>query len=325
MTDLIVTNGDTAAGMLLKAGRDATVLPWRDVLHEGPILPGRLAECSPARIAYLSARFRVDPSEVAADFAERDDLMRAHREFEKVELWFEHDLYDQLQLVQVLAFFAGEEPRDGLILVQADDFLGSQTAETILGFADKARPVSAADLDLAASVWADLAQPTPAPIAARLNRPAGSLPFLRGALRRFLEELPQPASGLGRTEHTLLDAIAHGTGRPASLFHRVIAGEEAAFMGDWSFFRLIDDLAFCDVPLIAGLSPRPDGPFDGERFGDAELVLTAAGNNVLSGTADHVTLSGLDRWWAGTRLAGRAVWRFDRQAGQLVPPAVSGA
>jgi hypothetical protein len=325
MTELIITNGDTAADLLLKAGRDATVLPWRDVLHEGPILPGLLAQCSLARIAYLADRFRVDPSEVAADFAERDDLMRAHGDFEKVELWFEHDLYDQLQLVQVLAFFAGERPRDGLILVQADDFLGSQTAETILGFADKARPVSAADLDLAAAVWADLTQPTPAPIAARLNRPAGSLTFLRSALRRFLEELPAPASGLGRTEYTLLDAIARGTNRPASLFHQMIAEEEAAFMGDWSFFRLIDDLAFGDVPLIAGLSAPPDRPFDGERFHDADLALTMAGEDVLSGEDDNVVLNGLDRWWAGTRLTGRAVWRFDREAARLVPPEDSGA
>jgi hypothetical protein len=325
MTDLIITNGDTAADLLLKAGRDATVLPWRDVLHEGPIRPGPVTQCSAARIAYLADRFRVDPSEVAADFGERDALIRAHRDYQKVELWFEHDLYDQLQLVQVLAFFAGQQPRDGLILVQADDFLGSQTAETILGFAEKARPVSAADLDLAAAVWADLGRPTPAAIAARLNRPAGALPFLRAALRRFLEELPAPASGLGRTEHTLLDAIAHGTGRPISLFHQVIAEEEAAFMGDWSFFRLIDDLAFCQVPLISGVAAPRDGPFGGERFGEAELVLTAAGEDVLAGADDHVTLSGIDRWWAGTRLAGRAVWRFDREAGRLVPPAISGA
>jgi hypothetical protein len=325
MTDLIITNGDTAAELLELAGREATILPWRDVLHEGPIVPGPLTTCSQARIAYLAERFRVDPAGVAADFAERDGLVAAHRDFERVELWFEHDLYDQLQLVQVLAFFAGEEPRDGLVLVQADDFLGSQTADTILSFADKARPVAAADLDLAASVWAGLAQPTPAPIAARLNRPGGSLPFLRAALGRFLEELPAPDTGLGRTEHTLLNAIAHGTHHPASLFHQVLAAEEAAFMGDWSFFRLIDDLAFCDVPLIAGLASPPEGAFDGERFREAEVTLTVAGENVLAGLADHVDLNGVDRWWAGTRLRGNEVWRFDRAAGRLVPPAVSSA
>jgi hypothetical protein len=323
MADLIITNGDSAADLLLQAGREATVLPWRDVLHEGPIVPGPLAASTPARIAYLAERFRVDPADVAADFAERDGLIGAHRDFERVELWFEHDLYDQLQLVQILAFFAGEEPRDGLILVQADDFLGSQTAETILRFADRARPVSSADLDLAASVWADLAQPTPAPVAAWLNRPEGSLPFLRPALLRFLGELPAPGSGVGRTEQTLLASIADGTSRPASLFSQVLAAEPAAFMGDWSFLRLIDDLAFGAVPLIAGLAPPPASAFDDQRFHNAELVLTVAGEDILAGEVDHVDLNGLDRWWAGTRLSGRAVWRFDRDAGKLVPPGAS--
>jgi hypothetical protein len=323
MTDLIVTNGDSAAELLRLAGREATVLPWRDVLHEGPIAHTDLAVLTAARVAYLSARFRVDPAEVAADFAARDALIRAHREFETIELWFEHDLYDQLQLVQVLAFFAGEEPRDGLVLVQADDFLGTQTAETILAFADAARPIATADLDLAAGVWADLAQPTPERIAARLNRPDGPLPFLRAALKRFLEELPAPGSGLGRSERTILTAITGGVAEPAKLFYQAIAEEEAAFMGDWSFFRLIEDLASCEVPLIAGLPPLPQGAFDGERFRDARLTLTAAGENALAGTADHVVLNGLDRWWAGTHLYGHAVWRFDAETGLLVPPGAS--
>ncbi len=323
MTNLIVTNGDTAADLLRLAGREATVLPWRDVLHEGPITHVPLAAASAERVAYLAARFRVDPAEVAAEFAERDALIRAHRDFEAVELWFEHDLYDQLQLVQVLAFFAGEAPRDGLVLVQADDFLGSQTADTILGFAERARAVTTADLECAAEVWADLAASTPEPIAARLARPEEPLPFLKPALLRFLEELPAPDNGLGRTEQTLLAAIAHGATRPGDLFRQVIAEEEAAFMGDWSVFRLLDDLAFCAVPLIAGLAP-PETEFDGERFRHAELSLTMAGEDVLAGEDDHVALNGLDRWWAGTRLRGRAVWRFDRDAARLVSPDISG-
>ncbi len=325
MSDLIITNGDSAAELLRLAGREAILLPWRDVLHEGPITDTKLAAVTAGRAAYLSSRFRVSPADVAAEFAERDALLRAHGEFQTVELWFEHDLYDQLQLVQILSFFAGEAPREGLVLVQADDFLGSQTADTILRFADKARAVTVADLAFAAGVWADLAHPTPEPIAARLIRPEGPLPFLRPALLRFLEELPAPGSGLGRTEQTLLAAIAHGASRPANLFHQVIAAEEAAFMGDWSVFRLLDDLASCAVPLIAGLPIPSPGAFGDERFRDAELELTIAGEEVLAGEVDHVDLSGLDRWWAGTRLLGHTVWRFDRDAARLVPPADSGA
>jgi hypothetical protein len=151
------------------------------------------------------------------------------------------------------------------------------------------------------------------------------MPFLPSALRRFLSELPAPGNGLGRTEHAILTGIRQGTTAPVRLFHEVLSGEEAAFMGDWSFFHLLDDLASCDVPLIAGLAPPSLNELDTERFGEAELELTRAGTDVLAGKEDHLMLSGLDRWWAGTRLLGRTVWRYDREAGTLVPPSGPGA
>jgi len=325
MADLIITNGDNAAGILRQAGRDETILPWRDVLHEGPITETRLDACSRARVDYLAQRFRIAADDVEAEFAARDAIMRAHAGFETIALWFEHDLYDQLQLVQVLAFFAGEARTDGLSLVQADAFLGSQTPDTVLRFLERERPVDHADLDLAASVWTDLTAITPEPIVARLGELDDRLPFLKPALARFLEELPAPVSGLTRTEETILKDIAAGTVAPAALFQALLAKEEAAFMGDWSFFRILDDLASCDVPLIAGLAPPDGSAEDGERFADAELELTMAGDDVVAGNDDHVALSGLDRWWAGTRLEGRVVWRYDRAGKALVPPRVPGA
>ena len=34
---LIITNGDSAADLLRAAGETAVILPWRDVLHIGPV------------------------------------------------------------------------------------------------------------------------------------------------------------------------------------------------------------------------------------------------------------------------------------------------
>jgi hypothetical protein len=325
MAELILTNGDSAAELLREAGRQATILPWRDVLHEGPIAVD-LAASTVGRVDYLARRFRIPAKEIAAGFAERDAIVCGHREFETVELWFEHDLFDQLQLLQILAFFAGEAARGGLVLVQADDFLGRQRADTILRFAEAARPVTRVDLDLAALVWAELAAPSPEAIPARAATANAPLPFLAPALRRFLEELPAPVSGLSRTEQVTLEAIRDGMTGPGDLFREALRQEEAAFMGDWSFFRILDDLASCDVPLIAGLAAPPaEGEDDMERFAGAVLELTMAGEDVIGGEEDHVVLSGIDRWWGGTRLLGRAVWRWDRTAMRLVSPGASGA
>jgi len=319
MADLILTNGDTATDLLAAAGKTGRIVPWRDALHDGPVTAD-LEACTALRVEHLARRFHLDPTELAADFAARDALLEGHAAFDRIELWFEHDLYDQLQLVQILSVLAEAGRTEGVKLVQADDFLGAQRADTILRFAERARPVVLADLDLARGVWADLASPTPEAVAARDALPAGRLPYLKGALRRFLEELPAPGSGLSRTEEAILDGIAGGTVAPVRLFPEVIRQEEAAFMGDWSFFHILDDLASCDVPLIAGLAPAPAGEMDAERFGEAELELTPAGEDVLAGEDDHVAMSGVDRWWAGTQLRGHDVWRFDRAAAKLVAP-----
>ena len=321
MAGLIITNGDVAADLLADAGRTETILPWRDILHEGPIVGGPLEAASAVRAPWLAGRFGLDPAEVAAAFAERDGLMRRHADFDTVELWFEHDLYDQLQLVQVLSFFADEGRHDGLLLVQANDFLGAERPDTVLRFAERARPVAEEDLDAADFVWADLAMPTPEAIARRIEEPAEAMPFLVPALHRFLEELPAPATGLGRTEAEALGLIAAGVAAPLDLFRTVIGREEAAFMGDLSFFRLIEDLAIGAAPLVAGL---PDRQAE-NHLAAAVLSLTDMGKACLAGEADHVALNGLDRWWAGTLLLGTDVWRYDRGAMRLVPPAGAGA
>ncbi|HMN87866.1 MAG TPA: hypothetical protein PKA74_18035, partial [Bauldia sp.] len=95
MASLIITNGDVAADLLAEAGRPGVILPWRDILHEGPVAAGPLEALSAVRAPWLADRFGLDPAEVAETFAERDALMRRHGDFETVELWFEHDLYDQ--------------------------------------------------------------------------------------------------------------------------------------------------------------------------------------------------------------------------------------
>jgi hypothetical protein len=318
MSELIITNGDGAADLLVAAGKSGRILPWRDLLHEGPIL-AELGACTRTRIAYLAARFRIEPADVAAAFAARDAILQAHAGFERIELWFEHDLYDQLQLLQILAFFAEAGRGDGVILVQADDFLGRQRADSILRFAGKARPVETEDLHLAQATWRDLAAASPEAVAQRFTATGNRLPFLQPALRRFLEELPAPGSGLGRTEATALRQLAGGLTTPSDLFRAVLVGEEAAFMGDLSFFRLLEDLAFCPVPLIAGLAP-PAIADDGARFGKAKLALTAVGEAVLAGDDDHIALNAIDRWWGGTHLADGSVWRYDSRRGRLIAP-----
>jgi hypothetical protein len=322
--DLIITNGDSAADLLAAAGETASILPWRDMLHEGPLnTSDGLEGLSDRRSVYLAERFHLDFAQVRAEFGARDAVMRNHRRYDRIEIWLEHDLYDQLQLLQILSFFAAERRSEGIVLVQADDFLGQQKPDTIRRFAAGAMNVSRALLDDVASVWADLCEPAPISTLKRLHNLPRALTFLGPALLRFLEELPAPATGLNRTETALMEAVVGYEVTPGSLFRLVLEKEEAAFMGDWSFFRVLEDLAFAREPLVSGLSRRFDLAADAgarEAYMAAPLAPTSFGEAVLEGLQDHIGVNGIERWWAGTRLSGYDVWRFDRRAGRMIRP-----
>lgn len=121
---LHVTNGDCAAGVLRKAGMTGDILPWRDVLHEGPLDPSlSLEELSKIRARFIADMGWAPYRQVLHDFNQRDQRLRRCAADEEVVLWFEPDLYDQLQLLQVLAWFHAH-PHPRLTLVCEPEYLG---------------------------------------------------------------------------------------------------------------------------------------------------------------------------------------------------------
>jgi hypothetical protein len=126
MPRLHITNGDLAAERIAPVVPPDPVLPWRDVLHEGPVRQGlTLEQLSAERAGFLAARFRLDPEDTRAAFQDRDRRLREAIEAgSELDLWFEHDLYDQLQLLQLLDLVARETIAPSrVLLAQADTYL----------------------------------------------------------------------------------------------------------------------------------------------------------------------------------------------------------
>lgn len=336
MARLIVTNGDSAAANIRTSGLRGRVLEWRDMLHDGPVpASDSLEVVSDARADYLAHAFGLDFGEVRAEFAQRDGLISAHIAYSDVELWFEHDLFDQLQLIQLLAYFAREPERFGLKLVQADTYLGALAPERIPDLAPLAAPVTTVQLESGRAAWAAFTGPTPEALATLSAAPMPGLPFLAPALRRLLEELPAPRSGLSLTQERALRALADGPVMAGHLFGTVTTQDAAQFLGDTAFFLRLDEMAFGPEPLISGVPSRitavpafvrSDPPGEAEltyrAYAKSSLSLTPAGAAALRGELDHAAANGIDRWLGGTRISGADCWRFDRESGALLAPAM---
>jgi DNA-binding transcriptional MerR regulator len=327
---LHVTNGDSAGNTLRQTALGGAVLPWQDVLHEGPLPAGPRRELLAARAAFLSACGWGSKRSILASLEDRDrQLVRALQDGQQVVLWFEHDLYDQLQLVDALALAAPH----ALELVVVGSFpgkpafrgLGELTADELETLWPARVPVGQDTLAAAVSVWAALRHPDPSALAAAAQEDHPGLPFLGPALLRLLEELPTPGDGLSGTERRALQAIVAGAATPAAAFLAEQDLETAPFLGDAWFFRALAGLGVSPARLVetqAGDPLPPPPPLgDPRAFARLPLRLTDAGQRVLDGRDDRVALLGLDRWLGGTHLTQAAAWRWDPAARRLVRPA----
>jgi len=105
-----VTNGDAAVFDIARAAGVApeAIVPWRDVLHDGPV-PDELGAEALARVraAHVAARGWAGEAEALVAFLERDARLATHPHEGEVVLWFEDDLYDALQLAQIGDRLAG--------------------------------------------------------------------------------------------------------------------------------------------------------------------------------------------------------------------------
>jgi hypothetical protein len=290
---LHVTNGDVAAGLLRRTGVTGDVIPWRDILHEGPAPAGLALEgMSDVRARFLAAANPASLPGLLREFGARDASLRAARQ---VVLWFEHDLYDQLQLIQILATLATQpETTAELICIGAfpglEPFhgLGQLSPVQLSSLWPTRRKVTALQLSLAARAWKAFCAADPLSLRQFLATDTTALPYLRPALERFLEEIPSPPDGLGRTERQILRAVQSGHDTFKAVFHANERQEAAPFMGD-SVLRV----------RIAGLTKSRTPLLTREPY-----KLTVAGQRVLAGEVDARSLNPIDRWFGGVRLTG---------------------
>jgi Domain of unknown function (DUF1835) len=226
---LHITNGDCAVAVISQVVQ-GTILPWRDVLHEGPVREGLPLEAlSAERARFIADAGWGDFPQVLKNFQERDDAFRRAGQHDEIVLWFEHDLYDQLQLIQVLDGLA-ELRGPPISLICEAEYLGNMAPARAAELFALRSPVLRQHIREAQAAWTAFRSANPLDIDPAKPK---ALQFLGAALRRHLEEFPWTTDGLSRTERQILQGNPH---------------EEPMFMGDvvlkWHEERLAKNRRF---------------------------------------------------------------------------------
>ena len=322
MSILHVANGHATTGLIELSGLPGRTQIWADPLNEGPV-PGNVSD---DELLMIRARFLAsqdDASDIADDLRRWRDAVDAADRYDELVLWFEHDLFDQLNLIQLLAHLDGTPRSKPITLVCIDRYPGRQDFKGLGELAPRdlaalftsRRPVDAAQFALARRAWSAYRSPDPRAIEELLKGDTSALPFLGAALARHLEEFPSEADGLSRSERRLMEQAIAGPADLRAAFPRMHHGETAYYIADSWFVDRARELAGAS-PALVDLSITADQP---RALPAGTIALTRAGREVLGGAADRVELCGIDRWLGGVHVQGHGrAWRWSARSGHLI-------
>lgn len=313
---LHITNGDSVVSTFRQSRFPGVYLSWADVLHDGPVPD------LPTLSALFDVRARAFADfgwgkyeQIRAGFAEREMLLNTFRKHEEVILWFEHDLFDQLQLLQLLDWFSAQDlgkVRLGLIQINSlpgvpvFHGLGQLSATQLVRLFPLRRTVSAMQLAVGKDVWQAFRAPDPSDLFELTGKEFPEMPFLRAAMIRFFEEYPAVHDGLSRTQRQILRAAEAGARTKRDIYFASRKFEECPW-GDLSVFLRIASLAAGPQPAL-------------QKNSADDYTITDAGRQLLAGNADWIKLcGGIDVWLGGVHMTGTdAAWRWDAEGKKLV-------
>ena len=319
---LHVANGTSVTGTIAAAGIPGARSIWADPLYEGPVPAVSDDELVEIRSRYLSGEYagNVDPVNDLRQWRAAIAAHDAYDAYDEAVLWFEHDLFDQLNLIQLLDWMRPRMPAGKIVsLICIGSFpgrvsfkgLGELSADELASLLPARRPVTKGEYDLASRAWTAFRDPSPQPLDDLRRTDTGALPFLAAAIERFLQEFPWTRDGLSRSERRLLQLAEQGPIALHTVFPRMQHGERFYYMTDLSLASLAVALSRTTPPLLA-----VDGVVSDSLAGS--ISLADAGREVLAGRRDRVSC-GLDRWLGGVRVQSRGdIWRWDDDRSRIV-------
>jgi hypothetical protein len=325
---LHILNGSSTESTLKESSVSGEFFSFRDALIAGPARSG-LDETNwrRTRAAHLSQSYGVDNDTCENDLLQQFETLASFSKHEEVVLWFEHDLFCQLNLLYLLNWFNDVDlGNTKLSLVNIGEFpgrehfrgLGELSAGELATLFPQRQHVSAAELRLARAAWAAFCSPDPTAIEDLLQTDTTALPFLTRAFTAHLRRFPATGNGLGEIENKTLELIASGREMFVDLFPEFVAAESVYGLGDAQLWLALVGLANAKNPLVTGQNGNGNSHLTKERASTTVFKLTDIGKAVLDGDADFVGLNEIDEWLGGVHLQGSdELWRWDEQAGRL--------
>lgn len=328
---LHIVNDAATASSLRAADVPGDVLVWQDALYEGPVAAFKdIDKLAKTRAKYFAARGYGTYIDIENAYLKRNEQLRKFKDYSEVVLWFDHDLFGQLQFVQLVSWFNGVDSNSTEISHIHLEYLTTgrvtprlpQLSESqVLRMFNSRTELTVQQANICQAAWNAFTAPAPHLLTSFYPRDMSTLPFLKNAFARLAKEYPAKDTGLSRTQYLIVDAVKNKNFSEDDIFNYVQRKEPVAFISKVIFHHHFESLLNAQYPLLQKVvlaeekaletAGYESEPIENTVVKDYSIRFTKYTNQVLNKWSDWVQLNGINRWIGGVHLAEGSIWRYD--------------
>lgn len=216
MKILHILNGDSTAETFSKANIPGDIMVWREILSEGPVLSDiNSVEFWSERENFICSEYNDTSERYMKIVIDELNKLNNINKFDEIVLWFEHDLFCQINLIFLINYIYNKGFTGNLSVVNIDDFfkpgfkgIGELRSEDFIILYEKRLSLNIEDIEAANEAWAIYSSSNPSLLNDISEINFGNLKYLKNALERHKQRFPFVGNGLNKIQSDLLNIIA---------------------------------------------------------------------------------------------------------------------
>lgn len=259
---LHITNGDSTTQLLHKLNTSGTVITWREMLSEGKTITDVGSESFwKTRFDFLHNSYKVTKKTfIDLTLKEYRNLCKQKQQ-DEIVLWFEHDLFCQINMLAVISWLKRFRKDRKISLVQADKVsksgklkgLSELTENQLNKSYNNRIELSLDDIEYADYIWQLYCSDSPLRLeTVHKFNPMSPFVYLEKAVKAHLLRFPSIDNGLNKVEnHILATAAESDFKNKKQLITNLIKNQEVYGFGDVQYLHKLDELK----KLFTSLNP----------------------------------------------------------------------
>ena len=275
---LHITNGDSFTSRLQSLQLKGDVITWREMLCEGKTLSTVGSESFwKTRFEFLNKNYKVSKSWFIEKTLKEYRSLCNHKQQDQIVLWFEYDLFCQINMLAVLSWLKTHRRHAEIYLVCSGKVEGSDRLfglnelndEKLLELYDSKKLLSQDDIEYADYIWQLYCSDNPIRLENQIGNNDFQFEYLSDALKTHLKRFPTIKNGLNDLENHILEVAKKEKPKSKKELMRNLLTDQGFYgFGDTQYDRMISSL----TPLFSSFDP---------------VKLTKKGLNVLKQEANY--------------------------------------